>query len=85
MDTESLPIQYGINGISDYDANQMYRSAINTEADHGSMPAMPEIMGLAAWKEGHIGTYIGDGCVIETAPVTKGAIRTQVEGRGWQD
>ena len=82
--TESLSIQYGTNGMPDYGANQMYQSAVNAGADHGSMSAMPEIVGLAVWKEGHIGVYIGGGYVIEAASTTKGVIKTQVEGRGWQ-
>lgn len=84
LDTESLSIQYGTNGMPDYGANQMYQSAVNAGADHGSMSAMPEIVGLAVWKEGHIGVYIGGGYVIEAASTTKGVIKTQVEGRGWQ-
>lgn len=37
LDTESLSIQYGTNGMPDYGANQMYQSAVNAGADHGSM------------------------------------------------
>lgn len=53
LDAETLSINYGTNGMPDYGANQMYQSA----AESGSMDAMPEIVGLAVWKPGHIGVY----------------------------
>lgn len=80
----AVDYSFSTESASDYGANQMYQSAVNAGADHGSMSAMPEIVGLAVWKEGHIGVYIGGGYVIEAASTTKGVIKTQVEGRGWQ-
>ena len=34
--------------------------------------------------EASLRVYIGGGYVIEAASTTKGVIKTQVEGRGWQ-
>ena len=84
LDPTDQSIDYASNGMPDYGANQMYQSAVDAGADHGSMSTMPDIVGLAVWKEGHIGVYIGDGYVIEAMSTKKGVVKTEVEGRGWQ-
>lgn len=79
LDASSGAIRYGTNGMPDYGANQMYQSA----SESGSMDAMPEIVGLAVWKPGHIGVYIGGGYVIEAMGTKYGVVKTEVAGRGW--
>ena len=79
LNAETLSIEYGTNGMPDYGANQMYQSA----NESGSMDAMPEIVGLAVWKPGHIGVYIGGGYVIEAMGTKYGVVKTEVAGRGW--
>ena len=79
LNAETLSIEYGTNGMPDYGANQMYQSA----NESGSMDAMPEIVGLAVWKPGHIGVYIGGGYVIEAMGTKYGVVTTEVAGRGW--
>ena len=79
LNSETLSIEYGTNGMPDYGANQMYQSA----NESGSMDAMPEIVGLAVWKPGHIGVYIGGGYVIEAMGTKYGVVKTEVTGRGW--
>lgn len=44
---------------------------------------MPDTPGLAVWKSGHIGVYIGSGEVIEAMGTKYGVVKTQLEGRGW--
>ena len=66
--------------MPDYGANQMYQPA----TIKGPMSTMPEIKGLAVWKSGHIGIYIGNGYVIEAMGTKYGVVRTKVAGRGWQ-
>ncbi len=80
LDASSGAIRYGTNGMPDYGANQMYQSA----AVKGPMSTMPEIPGLAVWKSGHIGIYIGNGYVIEAMGTKYGVVKTKVDGRGWQ-
>lgn len=80
LDATSGAIRYGTNGMPDYGANQMYQSA----SVKGEMSTMPEIKGLAVWKPGHIGVYIGGGYVIEAMGTKYGVVKTEVEGRGWQ-
>ena len=79
LDAQSLEIRYGTNGMPDYSANQMYQYA----AESGTMDTMPDIVGLAVHMNGHIGVYIGNGCVIEAANTSTGVIKTQLAGRGW--
>jgi hypothetical protein len=84
LNPETLTIQYGSNGMPDYSANQMYRTAVDSGAEHGSVSVMPEIPGLVLWKEGHTGVYIGGGYAIEAMGTSSGVVKTKVEGRGWQ-
>lgn len=48
-----------------------------------SSNGMPDTPGLAVWKQGHIGVYIGNGEVIEAMGTKYGVVKTQLEGRGW--
>lgn len=80
LDASSGAIRYGTNGMPDYGANQMYQSA----AVKGTMDTMPEIKGLAVWKPGHIGVYIGNGYVVEAMGTKYGVVKTELAGRGWQ-
>lgn len=45
----------------DLGANTYY----NRATEKGTIKTMPDIPGLAVWKEGHIGVYVGNGEVIE--------------------
>ncbi len=81
LDPGSLDIKYGTNGMPDIGANSMCRNA----AVKGSMGSMPDTPGLAVWMEGHIGVYIGGGEVIEASSTRRGVVKTQLEGRGWQE
>lgn len=80
LSAQKLTIDYGTNGMPDYTADQMYNSA----SEYGEMKDMPEIIGLALWKSGHIGVYIGGGYAIEAMGTKYGVVKTEVAGRGWQ-
>lgn len=80
LDPDTGTINYATNGMPDFSADQMYRSA----SESGSMDTMPEIVGLALWKEGHIGVYIGNGYAIEAMGTKYGVVKTEVAGRGWK-
>lgn len=79
LDTNSLEIKYGTNGMPDYGANQMHQSA----TESGTMDTMPDIVGLAVWKQGHIGVYIGNGYVIEAMGTKYGVVKTELAKRSW--
>jgi len=67
------------NGMPDIGADTMYENA----TEKGAIDTIPEIPGLAVWKEGHIGVYIGNGVVVEAYGTTTGVIRSQLADGGW--
>lgn len=79
LDTDSMTIRYGANGMPDIGADAMYRNA----SVKGTIGTIPETPGLAVWKSGHIGVYIGDGEVIEAMGTNYGAVKTKLEDRNW--
>ena len=79
LNSETMEIEYGSNGMPDIGANQMYYSARHS----GTIDAIPDTPGLAVWKPGHIGVYIGNGEVIEAMGTKYGVVKTQLQGRGW--
>lgn len=79
LNTKTMTIDYGSNGMPDLGANQMYYNA----SVSGTIDTMPDIPGLAVWHDGHIGVYIGNGEVIEAMGTRYGVVKTQLEGRGW--
>ena len=74
-----MEIQYGSNGMPDVGADGMYYNA----SRKGSIETMPDTPGLAVWKSGHIGVYIGNGEVIEARDTRYGGVKTKLQGRGW--
>ena len=79
FDPETGSIVYGSNDMPDIDCDTMYR----VSQEKGSIDTMPEIPGLAVWKQGHIGIYIGNGQVIEAYSTMRGVIRSNLDERGW--
>ena len=79
LSTDTMTIDYGTHGMPDIGANEMYYDA----TQRGSIDTMPDTPGLAVWKSGHIGVYIGNGEVIEAMGTKYGVVKTQLEGRGW--
>ena len=49
----------------------------------GTIGTIPETPGLAVWKSGHIGVYIGNGEVIEAMGTHYGVVKTQLADRNW--
>lgn len=79
LSTDTMTIDYGTHGMPDVGANEMYYSATRK----GEIATMPDTPGLAVWKPGHIGVYIGNGEVIEAMGTKYGVVKTQLEGCGW--
>ena len=79
LSTDTMTIDYGTHGMPDIGANEMY---FNT-THKGTIETMPDTPGLAVWKSGHIGVYIGNGEVVEAMGTKYGVVKTQLEGRGW--
>ena len=79
LDVSDMSIGYGINGMPDVGADQMYANA----TVKGDMPSMPDTPGLAVWHSGHIGVYIGNGEVVEAMGTKYGVVKTKLSERSW--
>ena len=65
--------------MPDIGADAMYYNA----QVKGTLDTMPETPGLAVWRSGHIGVYVGDGEVIEAMGTAYGVVRTKLAERSW--
>ncbi|HMM32622.1 MAG TPA: hypothetical protein PKB13_12690, partial [Clostridia bacterium] len=74
---------YGSNGCPDKGANSMFSYAKSKGMDWGVIGTLPEIVGLALHKDGHIGYYVGNGYAVEWKGFAYGCVKTKVAGRGW--
>lgn len=79
LDPDSMTIRYGTNGMPDIGADAMYRNAVVK----GPINTIPETPGLAVWRSGHIGIYIGNGEIIEAMGTKYGVVRTQLSQRNF--
>lgn len=79
LDADDLRIRYGSGGMPDIGADAMYYNA----QVKGSLDTMPETPGLAVWRSGHIGVYVGNGEVIEAMGTAYGVVRTKLAERSW--
>ena len=79
LDADDLRIRYGSGGMPDIGADAMYYNA----QVKGALDTMPETPGLAVWRSGHIGVYVGDGEVIEAMGTAYGVVRTKLAERSW--
>ena len=79
LNVDTLQVEYGTNGMPDVGADGMYNNA----TEKGSIDTIPEIPGLAVWKQGHIGIYIGDGKVIEAMGTRYGVVETELDNGSW--
>jgi len=76
--------KYGANGCPDQGANSMFTYAKSKGMDWGKIGTLPEVVGLALHKDGHIGYYVGNGYAVEWKGFAYGCVKTKVTGRGWQ-
>ena len=79
----SYTSKYGSNGCPDKGANSMFTYAKNKGMDWGAIGTLPEIVGLALTKSGHVGYYVGNGYAVEWKGFSYGCVKTKVAGRGW--
>lgn len=76
--------KYGSNGCPDKSANGMFSYAKSKGMPYGKIGTLPEIIGLALHKDGHIGYYIGGGYAVEWRGFKYGCVKTKVTERGWK-
>ena len=80
---KTFPSVYGSNGCPDKGANSMFTYAKSKGMDWGVIGTLPEIVGLALHKDGHVGFYVGGGYAVEWKGFAYGCVKTKVAGRGW--
>ena len=75
--------RYGAHGCPDKGANSLFSWAKKKGAAWGPIGTLPEVPGLALYRPGHMGYYVGDGWAVEWRGFRDGCVRTAVPGRGW--
>lgn len=75
--------KYGSNGCPDKGANSMFAYAKSKGMEWGSISTLPDIVGLALHKDGHVGYTVGDGYAVEWRGFSYGCVKTRIAGRGW--
>lgn len=82
----NVPIvsRYGANGCPDKGANAMFEYAKAQGCPWGTIDTLPETLGLALGKNGHVGYYVGNGDVVEWRSVQVGCVRSRVKDRDFQ-
>lgn len=80
---KSFTSKYGSNGCPDKGADGMFSYAKQKGMVWGKIDILPELVGLALYKPGHVGYYVGGGYAIEWKGFAYGCVKTKVAGRGW--
>ena len=80
----SVANRYGANGCPDKSANGMFSYAKSKGMDWGAIDTLPEIVGLALHKDGHIGYYVGGGYAVEWRGFSYGCVKTKLTARSWK-
>jgi len=80
----AIPNKYGSNNCPDKGADSMFSYAKSKGCSWGSIGTLPEVVGLALHKSGHVGYYVGNGYAVEWKGFAYGCVKTKVSGRGWQ-
>lgn len=73
-----------VGAFREYNTKYSDRSANTFKSQFiqsGSMNSLPEIKGLALWRSGHIGIYIGNGECIEFRGTDYGCVKTKIKDR----
>ncbi len=79
LNPDTHEVEYGTNGMPDIGADTMYEIA----TEKGTIDTIPDIPGLAVWREGHIGIYIGGGEVVEAMGTQYGVVKTELSSGRW--
>ena len=80
---KSISSSYGSHGCPDKGANSMFTYAKSKGCVWGTIDTLPDVVGLALYKDGHAGYYVGDGFAVEWKGTTYGCVKSAVKGRGW--
>jgi uncharacterized protein YgiM (DUF1202 family) len=77
-------LKYQSNNCPDYGADGTFSYAKKKGMKWGQIGTIPEIVGLAVCKDGHIGYYSGKGKAIEWRGFDYGCVKTNIVDRPWE-
>lgn len=77
--------KYGSNGCPDKSANGMFAYAKSKGMDYGCISTLPDVVGLAVHKDGHVGFTVGNGYAVEWQGFSSGCVKTKIAERSWTD
>ena len=80
---KAVSSSYGSHGCPDKGANGMFTYAKSKGCAWGTIGTLPEIIGLALYKDGHVGYYVGGGYAVEWQGFAYGCVKTKVSKRPW--
>lgn len=75
--------KYGSNGMPDKSANEFLNWLKAKGCKNGKINTIPEKAGIAVFKNGHVGLYIGNGKVVEARGFSYGVVKTDLKLRPW--
>ncbi len=82
---ESYSLKSGANGCPDKSANGMFSYAKSKGMPHGDMKTLPDLPGVALWKDGHVGYTVGDGYLVEWRSFSYGCVKTKISQRSFKN
>lgn len=81
---ESYSSKYGANGCPDKSANGMFSYAKQKGMPWGEISSLPDLPGIALWKDGHVGYTVGNGMAVEWRSFSYGCVKTKISARNWK-
>ena len=80
---KTYPSVYGGNGCPDKGADSMFTYAKQKGSAWGEISSLPEMLGIAVHKSGHVGYYVGNGEVVEWKGFSYGCVKTKLSATKW--
>lgn len=80
---KSIQSKYGSHGCPDKGTSSMFAYAKEQGMPWGTIATLPEIVGIAVTYSGHVGYYMGGGCVIEFKGFDHGCVMTALSDGRW--
>ncbi|MBQ5771023.1 MAG: peptidoglycan-binding protein [Clostridia bacterium] len=81
----SYALKSGSNGCPDKSANGMFSYAKSKGMPYGDMKTLPNLPGIALWKDGHVGYTVGDGYLVEWRSFAYGCVKTKISQRSFKN
>lgn len=75
--------RYGANGCPDKGANGMFNYARSKGMAWGTIDTLPDLIGLALYRDGHAGYTVGGGYAVEWRGFAYGCVKTRIAERDW--